>query len=158
MIFGLSQVPCNMPCNPSIRVRVPVRVQYCTFAIIPSLAFPNFVCCARTCTVPFRNPERESCPVMCDTCIGYPYCASFASSLFFCFSYCCMVDYPQHWNLGTEGVHVKSWRARSGKKLVRRTVHDASHTPHRFSWSAELCGVYGNVLPTKVMRLWQRLQ
>ena len=67
---------------------------YCTFAIIPALAFPNFVCCART--VPFRNPERESCPVMCDTCIGYPYCASFASSLFFCFSYCCMVDYPQH--------------------------------------------------------------
>ena len=42
------------------------------------------------------------------------------------------------------------------EKLVRRTVHDASHTPHRFSWSAELCGVYGNVLPTKVMRLWQR--
>ena len=63
-----------------------------------------------------------------------------------------------HWDLGTEGVPVKSWRTRSGKKLVRRTVHDASHTPHRFSWSAELCGVYGNVLPTKVMRLWQRLQ
>ena len=60
-----------------------------------------------------------------------------------------------HWNLGTGGVLVKSWRARSGKKLVRRTVHDASHTPHRFSWSAELCGVYEEVLPTKVMRLWQ---
>ena len=60
-----------------------------------------------------------------------------------------------HWNLGTEGVPVKSWRARSGKKLVSTTGDDVSFCAHRFSLSAELCGVYENAPRPKVIGLWQ---
>ena len=37
------------------------------------------------------------------------------------------------WNLGTEGPLVKSWRARSGKKSVRRTVHPQCQGEQRYA-------------------------
>ena len=60
-----------------------------------------------------------------------------------------------HWNFGTEGVPVKSWRGRSAKKLVSTTGDYVSFCAHRFSWSAELCGVYENAPRPKVIGLWQ---